>query len=125
MVVACSHKLPLSDTKESSSREDAKLLSKHLDDVLPEGTIASKYCRGVKNAADALQLYSDLMRIRKDYEVVDATLRESGRHLAAECLERAQVTEKVSLLLLYSQLSTCLTAAHNHMHKLSYCCFMQ
>jgi hypothetical protein len=93
----CRHKLPLSDVKESVSRKDAKLLLKHLDDVLPDGTIASKYLRAVSSAADALQLYSDVMKIKQDYEVVDSTLRECGRHLASECLERAHVTEKVKI----------------------------
>lgn len=95
-MVTCSHKLPLSDSKELSSREDAKALLKHLDEVLPEGAISSKYRRAVSNSNDALQLYSDVLKIKQDYKVVDATLRETGRHLAAECLERAHVTEKVS-----------------------------
>lgn len=96
-VLTCSHKLPLSDIKESSSREDAKLLRQHLEEVLPDGAISSKYRRAVGTSGDALQLYSDVLKLRQDYEIVDSTLRESGRHLAAECTERAQVTEQVTL----------------------------
>lgn len=95
----CSHKLPLSDTKESSSREDAKLLLQHLEEALPAGAISSKYRRAVGNSGDALQLYSDVLKLKQDFKVVDSILRESGRHLAAECLERAHVTEQVRLLL--------------------------
>lgn len=96
MCVVCSHKLPLSETKESCSRADAQLLLQHLEGVMPDGAISSKYRRAVNSSGDAIQLYHDVSRIKKDYVMVDATLRECGRQIASECLDRTRVTEKVS-----------------------------
>jgi hypothetical protein len=91
----CSHKLPLTNIKETSSRQDARMLFHNLDQTLPDGAIGAKYRLAAGDAEEAQRLYSNILKIRHDFAVVDVTQRECARLFAVECLERAHVLEKV------------------------------
>lgn len=76
-------------------RMDAVMLATALDDVLPEGAVTAKYRLAVRSAHEAMQLYENMLGMRRDFELVDVALRECSRQNAAQCVQRAQVLEKV------------------------------
>lgn len=90
------HGLPASDSKEFCGREDAQLVSSHLDKVLPEGAVAAKYRLAAGTADEVIQLYKHVLNVRSDFKVVDVSLRECARIVSANCLDRAQAIDKVS-----------------------------
>lgn len=85
----------MSDSKEFCGREDAQLVSSHLDKVLPEGALAAKYRLEAGSADRAIQLYKHVLNVRSDFKVLDISLRECARIVAANCLHRAQAINKV------------------------------
>lgn len=91
----CRHKLPISDVKEFCGREDARLVISHLDKVLPEGSLTAKYRLAAGSAEEAVQLYNHALNVRVDFKVLDVSLRECARIIAANCLHRAQAVDKV------------------------------
>lgn len=91
----CRHKLPISDSKHFCGREDARLVISHLDKVLPAGALTSKYRVAAGTAEEAMKLYHHVLNVRADFKVVDVSLRECARIIAANCLDRAQAIDKV------------------------------
>eukprot|EP00892_Ulva_mutabilis_P004750 jgi/Ulvmu1/2647/UM014_0099.1 len=89
------YKLPISDDKSFCGRDDARLVIKHLDKVLPAGALAAKYRLAVSSTQETVDLYLHVLKVRDDFKVVDTSLRECARIVAANCLDRAQAINKV------------------------------
>jgi hypothetical protein len=86
--------VPLKGAVEPTTHE-AAMLAKALDEMLPEGAVVAKYRLAVHKPEQASELYNNMLRVKKDFEVVDTTSRECARMVAARCLQQAHVIEKV------------------------------
>ena len=89
---------PLKSKPQPTDRFDALQLAQSLEQALPVGAIAAKYKAVALGTGEAAKLYPKLLHIRSDFQVVDVTLRESARLVAANCSQQANVLEKVPSL---------------------------
>jgi hypothetical protein len=71
------------------------MLSAALDEALPEGALVAKYRLTVRSTDEAVKVFSNLLQVRADFQLVDVTLCECSRLVAAQCVERAVAVEKV------------------------------
>ena len=92
---ACRHAGKLRAMPEATGREDAAMLTAALVEALPAGALAAKYRAPARNGDEAAAAYANLLQMRADFQLVDVTLRECTRLVAAECAERAAAIEAV------------------------------
>ena len=92
---ACSYTGKLRATPEATGREDAAMLTAALEEALPVGALAAKYRVPARSGDEAAAAYANLLQMRADFQLVDVTLRECTRLVAAECAERAAAVEAV------------------------------
>ena len=97
-----SHDLMLRQKPEPSTRGMAVMLSRRLDEVLPEGAIERK-CSwlskqgGLGATSEEIVNASSLQidAFRDDFAVIDAALREGARQVSAGCRDRGEMLDVI------------------------------